>query len=219
MKALLGAVYLTSSFFMFALHAETLDAPTLVYQDYKENFIVRQGAQASKHIKTDVARVRTYLVDHMKETPVSKIEKISRLIVSLGRQHGIPPGLILTIVKVESNFNSWAVSPRGALGLMQLMPETGAWQAGRCGMTWSGPAMLLDEEQNLSLGIKYLAWLKGKYNGDLRKMLSAYNRGPARVDEDENEGRNPTLEYYHKIKQYLPKFAMSEKQDQKTHVD
>lgn len=210
MKAVLCLCYLVTGFFMFALHASSLDAPTLVFHEYSENFILRKGSKASAQQMLGVASVKTYLLDHMKDLPEFKAERLSRLIVRLSREHNIPARLILSVMKVESNFQPWAVSPKGALGLMQLMPETGAWVAARYGMRWDGPATLLDEEMNTIMGVRYLSYLKDKYSGDLRKMLSAYNRGPAAVDLDVSNGRNFTTDYYKKIKEYLPKFAARE---------
>lgn len=208
-RSILGALYLMCGFFMFALHADTLDAPTLVYQEYKENFIVRHLPAGKKLQRKQIERVRVYLLSHMRDVTAPKVERLSRLIVRLSVKYGIDADLILTIIKVESNFRPWAVSPRGALGLMQLMPETGEWIARRCGMEWVGPATLLDEEKNLEMGVNYLHWLKERYSGNLKNMLSAYNQGPGKVDEEVSEGRNPTLDYYHKVKEYLPKFALN----------
>jgi soluble lytic murein transglycosylase len=163
--------------------------------------------------------VYSYLTDRMPELPDIKTKRLSHIITGIAKRHGISPGLILAVIRVESNFRSWAVSPRGALGLMQLMPETGEWLAHRHGLDWSGPASLLDEETNATMGVLYLAYLKEKYSGDLRRMLSAYNRGPAKVDEEVSEGRFGTLDYYSKIRQYLPKLAYGRKTVAYTNVD
>lgn len=211
MKAFLGTLYLVSGFFMLSLHAETLDAPTLVYKEYSD-YIGRQAPKVGRQAASEIRSVRAYLASHMGSIPAHKIERLSRLIVRLARKHRIPAGLILSVIKVESNFQPWAVSPRGALGLMQLMPDTGEWLARRYAIEWNGPASLLDEETNTLIGVKYLAYLKDKYSGDFQKILSAYNRGPAKVDEEVSEGRSvTTLGYYEKIKEYLPKFALGSK--------
>ena len=209
---LLGA-YLVTGFFMFALHAATLDAPTLVVQEYSENFLSNVNHKGS-HKRSRVAAERaihSYLEKHMQSASPARIAHLGRVIDRLANRFELPPGLILSVIKVESDFQAWAVSSRGAVGLMQIMPETGEWLASRCGMKWTGPEMLLNEEANLTMGVHYLAYLRDKYEGDLKKMLVAYNQGPAKVDEDVSAGKHLTLEYYHKIKQYLPRLALASK--------
>lgn len=205
MRIFVGCLYLISGFFMFALQAQTLDAPTLVVQEYNENFLKTSD---SKLLPTERA-IHAYLVKNMKDVPALKAARLSKLILKLSRQHKLPAGLILSVIRVESNFQPWAVSSQGALGLMQIMPETGEWIARRYGMTWSGPVTLLEEEANITMGVRYLAYLRDKYGGDLKKILVAYNCGPAKVDEDVAGGRTLAMEYYLKIKQYFPRFALA----------
>jgi soluble lytic murein transglycosylase-like protein len=76
-------------------------------------------------------------------------------------------------------------------------------------MKWDGPVTLLDEESNVTMGVRYLAFLRDKYNGDLQKMLAAYNCGPAKVDENMAVGRNVAMDYYNKVKQYFPRLALA----------
>ena len=78
------------------------------------------------------------------------------------------PELVRAIVQVESNYNPYAVSPRGARGLMQLIPAT----ARRFGVT-----DIFDPEENLGGGIRYLKYLMGMFDGDLQLSLAAYNAG------------------------------------------
>ncbi len=150
---------------------------------------------------------RSYLMKQMRTTAPQKIRKLAKLIVKHSKQHGMPVGLVLSLIRVESGFQAWAVSSKGAIGLMQIMPDTGEWLAGRMGMKWEGPVMLLDEETNVRMGLEYLSYLKRKYQGDLKMVLSAYNRGPGKVDEDVESGRDWNLSYHDKVKNYFPKIA------------
>jgi len=94
--------------------------------------------------------------------------EIDRLIREISERHGIDPDLVKAVAGTESNFNPRAVSPKGALGLMQLMPET----AKRFGV-----ANIWDPRQNIEGGIKFLKFLMGIYPDNLPYILAAYNAG------------------------------------------
>jgi len=87
-------------------------------------------------------------------------------------RHQIDPDFVASVVKAESGFNPAAVSPKGAQGLMQLMPQTAAKL---------GVENALDPAANVEGGTKYLRQLLDQYDGDAVKALAAYNAGPQRV--------------------------------------
>jgi Transglycosylase SLT domain len=87
--------------------------------------------------------------------------------------YGLDPALVASVIAVESNFNSRAVSKKSALGLMQLRPETAAQMAVR---------NAFDPVQNIDGGTRYLRQLLDRYGQDLALALAAYNAGPKRVD-------------------------------------
>lgn len=94
------------------------------------------------------------------------------LIDKYAKKYGLDPDLVAAVIKQESQFNPYAVSPQGAKGLMQLMPETARE------MGCQDP---FDPEQNIEAGCKYLSKLLSEFNGNLELALAAYNAGPGRV--------------------------------------
>jgi soluble lytic murein transglycosylase-like protein len=94
------------------------------------------------------------------------------LIDAAARKTAIPPKLLHSVVAAESAYRPDALSPKGAIGLMQLMPATAA-QYG---------ADPMDPAQNVEAGTAYLRDLLIKYNGDVAAALAAYNAGPGAVD-------------------------------------
>ncbi len=95
------------------------------------------------------------------------------MVKKLAPQFSVDPGLALAIMKAESNFDTQAVSPRNAQGLMQLIPET----AQRFGVR--NP---FDAQQNIRGGLAYLRWLLAYFEGDLSLVAAAYNAGEGKVD-------------------------------------
>jgi soluble lytic murein transglycosylase-like protein len=96
------------------------------------------------------------------------------LIADAALRHRIDPDFVASVVKAESGFVPTAVSPKGAGGLMQLMPQTAAKL---------GVKNVLDPAANVEGGTKYLRQLLELYKGDAVKALAAYNAGPQRVEQ------------------------------------
>lgn len=93
-------------------------------------------------------------------------------IFKYAKEYQIDPYLIKAIIQIESSFNQRAVSPKGAQGLMQLMPAT----AERFGVNDS-----FSSNQNIKGGVKYLRWLMNKFNNQTHLVLAAYNAGENNV--------------------------------------
>jgi soluble lytic murein transglycosylase len=109
------------------------------------------------------------------------------IIFQYAQEYNIDPYLIAAIIKAESNFNPWAVSPKGARGLMQVMPQTGEWVAKETGQVDFHQEQLFRPEINIRLGSWYLANLYQEFQGDLILVLAAYNSGQGNVKKWQSE--------------------------------
>jgi soluble lytic murein transglycosylase-like protein len=105
-------------------------------------------------------------------SPLTHDMPFADAVQAASRENMLDPALIQAVIATESKHNPNAISPRGAQGLMQLMPATSK----RLGLR--NP---YDPVQNIRAGSRYLRELKDMFNGDIRLMLAAYNAGPGSV--------------------------------------
>ena len=96
--------------------------------------------------------------------------------------YGVPEGLVYAVIRTESGFDSGAVSPAGAVGLMQLMPATFEWLTDDMLFEHLESGMLHDPETNIKYGTYCLSYLYDRY-GDWELALAAYNGGLGNVDK------------------------------------
>lgn len=122
-----------------------------------------------------------------------ELDELATTVVEESGRHGMNPELVLAVMQVESHCYNMAVSPVGALGLMQLLPSTGEELAGKLDIEWRGPQTLFDPIVNVKLGVAYLRELSDRYR-HVPTALAAYNWGPARIDRRLRRGaRLPSL--------------------------
>ena len=88
------------------------------------------------------------------------------------QKYDVDPALVAAVMETESRFHKGAHSAVGARGLMQLMPRTGRWL---------GATNLYDPTQNVDAGVKYIKYLQGRFDGNLKKTIAAYNAGEGNV--------------------------------------
>lgn len=117
--------------------------------------------------KIDYRLYRALKSDSMKSDYRGIIERTSE-------KHGVDPMLVHAVIGAESGFNESAVSSKGAMGLMQLMPTTAAQM---------GVYNPYEPEQNIDAGVRYLRHLIDRFGGDLRLAIAAYNAGPGSVEK------------------------------------
>lgn len=126
-------------------------------------------------------------------TPLER-QRVVTTILDTSERYQVSPHLVLAVIEIESGYNPHAVSPVGAMGLMQLMPGTGAEVAERTHEPWRGTSTLFDPEANIRLGVAYLRELIDRYQS-IRVALAAYNWGPGRIDRRLRNGSGLPAEY------------------------
>lgn len=114
--------------------------------------------------------IRTYY-------PLDHISLISRS----ADEFGLEPALVSSVIRSESSFRPHVVSSAGAIGLMQILPTTGAWIATHLGLEPFDDELLFEPEINIRVGCWYLRYLMDRF-GDQTVALMAYNAGPSRVE-------------------------------------
>lgn len=139
--------------------------------------------------------------------PLTAGSQMARWIERHARREGLSPRLVQAVVQVESGYNSRALSSKGAMGLMQLMPAT----AGELGV-----ADAYDPEENIRGGARYLRQQLDRFSGDVRLALAAYNAGPTAVTkygdippyrETQSYVQKVLALYRHSVPSYLQEVA------------
>ena len=110
-----------------------------------------------------------------------------RCVEHYAKHYGVPPELIAALIDIESGWNPRAVSNKGAMGIMQLMPAT----ARRFGA--SSP---FDVDQNIAAGTRYVTTLMWEFHGDLRLVIAAYYAGDFWIGRKQLNYRNPDVVAY-----------------------
>ena len=161
--------------------------PGLVFWSSKENRwkpVPSVNAPSMQAARSAAAEVSQYFVRESSQSANARIvaanshghqasqEEVDAAIVMAAARHNVDPNLVRSVIKVESNFKSNAVSRKGAMGLMQLMPATAR------SLKVKNP---FDPEQNVDAGVRHLKQLLENYGGDVNLTLAAYNAGSGAV--------------------------------------
>lgn len=147
------------------------------------------------------ATVRGFVPDEvLEEVAVPAGGDLREIAAAAARRHGLDPGLVMAVAAVESGFRPGAVSPKGAQGLMQLMPRTAESL---------GVEDAFDPAQNLDGGARHLGQLLTLYGGDLARALAAYNAGEGAVDR--HGGVPPYRETRAYVKKVLERYREKKK--------
>ena len=192
------------SLFLFALAMAALSRPALadIYSFKDENGVVhfsnmpddkryklirREAGSAPAPVAAPAAAAAANVYMPAEES----IRRFSPIVDTASRLHGVDAALIHAVISAESGYNPSALSKAGAMGLMQLMPQT----AKRYGVT-----NIMDPVQNITGGVRYLRDLLSMFNGNLELAIAAYNAGENAVIRYGNK-----IPPYAETVQYVPK--------------
>lgn len=178
---------------LFLVLAVTVPAPAQVYSytDSKGRLVLtdvpgrgRKMVSGSRSTATDTAETASAPL-------AARDREIDRLVVKYAAAYDLEERLLRAVIKAESDFDHKAVSHKGAMGLMQLMPETGKEY---------GVRDFFDPEENIRAGARHLRKLLDRYFGDYELALAAYNAGETAVEKYNGIPPYPeTREYVRKI--------------------
>jgi soluble lytic murein transglycosylase-like protein len=158
----------TTRLYLAADDSSFTDVPTAEITGYEKDLLLPLPAPADAHAAM-AARSET-----AKSESVRSGLALNEMVNSASAAYHLDPDLVNSVIHAESGFNARAVSPKGARGLMQLMPAT----ASQLGVNDA-----FDPQTNVDGGSRYLRELLERYNFDLVKALAAYNAGPERVEQ------------------------------------
>lgn len=166
-------VELRNGFLVHVHHREKRGNLTRLYLDSgSENFV---DVPADQIVRSEEEAVPA--AEEPAPTPAANPDRapsLEEIVLSACNRYGLDPDIIFSLIRAESDFDPKAVSPKGAKGLMQLMPGTAAKL---------GVQNPMDAAANVEGGTRYLQSLLQQYHYDLTKALAAYNAGPERVDQ------------------------------------
>jgi hypothetical protein len=157
--------------------------------------VVRESVIAAITVGDEPSAAEPEQPSKAPRTPKAPPNNFREAVDQIAQRNKLPPQLVHSVIKVESNYNPNAISPKGAQGLMQLIPAT----ARRFGVSNA-----FNPVENVEGGAKYLRYLLDLYKGDYRLALAAYNAGEGAVARHGGVPPYPeTVNYLHQVRNRL----------------
>lgn len=143
-------------------------------QSIRDRFSPFQGSEDKFYSLTKTNSFEEILNNNLQRNNSLQNTKFDNIIEEKAYKYQVDPKLVKSIIKVESNFNPKAISPKGAMGLMQLIGSTAREMEVKDAF---------DPQENIEGGVRYLKYLLKEFNQNIPLALAAYNAGPQRVKE------------------------------------
>lgn len=182
-----------------ALIVNATVVPSAVADEEMYRYVSRDGTVHVTNVPTDrrfspLPNKRNY---HASITD----QELEEAVAHYAREYQLSPALVMAVIKVESDFNPLVISKAGAVGLMQLIPETAIQH---------GVKNLYDTRDNVAGGVKHLRYLLDRYHGNVRLALAAYNAGQRKVDRYRQiPPYQETRSYVQKVMGYYRDYRMN----------
>ena len=187
-----------------------IDSNNAALSESKTEKIEEQDSDSFVSINPEL-EIFQYMLRHTNVSHTAAL-KWAHVINKECKKYDIDPFLVLAVIKVESEFKRKAVSNKGAVGLMQLMPSTAKYVAKKYKIPfkYKGPKSLYEPVINIKLGIAYLDYLENRY-GNMEYALWSYNHGPKRYKEVKRRFKRSKPYYVKQVMNYK-NFLQSEKE-------
>jgi len=148
--------------------------------------------------ESTILQIRSVLESRQTDLASVTKEDLAEAIYEECIRYNHDPKFILAVIDMESNFYNWAVSKKGAKGLMQIMPDVAQSLAQQLGIEWMGDRTLFNPFLNVKMGLYYLSQLVKDFE-DLGAALTAYNYGPTYVRNLLDSKQELPLQYYRQV--------------------
>jgi soluble lytic murein transglycosylase-like protein len=185
-----SAGFIASGIFSFVMIFYFIGIPTKINYEFKIDTISQE--ETKPYIKETIQTSPQDIVLNFK--PNKREHNYHTIILEAGERYGVDPALIKAVIMAESGYDPMAVSKKGAIGLMQLMPGTAD------DLNVKDP---FNPVHNVNAGVRYLKGLLNEFEGDIEMALAAYNAGSKKVREFNGiPPYNTTQRYVRKVFEY-----------------
>lgn len=167
--------------------------------DYREFSNSLENEKKRLAFASHVQNIKNILETYRPNTGGMNYMDMAYLIAAESFERGIDPYLVLAVIKTESSFRRHAVSNKGAVGFMQILPNTAFYVSDmHDNINLESRSELFDPQKNIKIGISYLAYLLNKYDNQ-KYALIAYNMGPGNLNKQIRSGGGVSEKYYRAV--------------------
>ena len=135
--------------------------------------------------------VHQRVAESLQGTWKKKANIVSQTILEEAKRYRFDPVFLMSVIAHESSFKPWIRGTHGEIGMMQILPETGAWVARKYDLPWKDESTFKDPSSNIRIGAAYLSYLREMFRAKGKLYLAAYNMGAGNVQKNLAKRRTP----------------------------